>query len=361
MQVLLNNSLFFHQKYGGVSRYSSCIIEELLKKKINIEVIAPIYKNNYLKNIKNLNIKGIYLPRYPNLKILRNIDLKLINKYKKKFRGNIVHDLYYPEKLNNHNKKKILTVHDTIHEKFSDLYDDDHIKFRNKIIKDIDIFICVSNNTKENLKEYYKVADDKIFVVSHGYNHLKNIDIKNLHIHNISNKPFILYVGGRFKYKNFKLLIDAYSKNKKIQNEFNIVCYGGEKISKDERNNFKEFGIERNIIKIDGNDNILKQLYLNAKLLVSTSMYEGFGMNILEAISLECPVLANDIKVFKEIYKDSINYYEFNNLDNLLFQLEQILINQKYIINKKSLNNVLLENNWENSVNKTIEVYNLLN
>ena len=39
--------------------------------------------------------------------------------------GNIVHDLYYPEKLNNHNKK-ILTVHDTIHEKFSDLYNDDH-------------------------------------------------------------------------------------------------------------------------------------------------------------------------------------------------------------------------------------------
>ena len=66
MQVLLNNSLFFHQKYGGVSRYSTCIIEELFKSKINI-VIAPIYKNRYLKNIKNYKLKGIYLPRYPNL------------------------------------------------------------------------------------------------------------------------------------------------------------------------------------------------------------------------------------------------------------------------------------------------------
>lgn len=361
MQVLLNNSLFFHQKYGGVSRYSSCIIIELLKKKINIDVIAPIYKNNYLKNIKDLNIKGIYLPRYPNLQILRNINLKLINNYKKKFRGNIVHDLYYPEKLNNHNKKKILTVHDTIHEKFSDLYSNDHMKFRKEIIKNIDIFICVSNNTKENLKEFYKVADDKIFVVSHGYNHLNNIDTNNLLIKNISNKPFILYVGGRLKYKNFKLLIDAYSKNKMIQDEFNLICYGGEKISEDEKNYFRKLGIEKNIIKIDGNDNILKQLYLNAKLLVSTSMYEGFGMTILEAVSLKCPVLANNIKVFEEIYKDSINYYEFNTLDSLIYQLEEILINHKYNFNEETLNNVLLENNWKNSVNKTIQIYNLLN
>ena len=44
-----------------------------------------------------------------------------------------------------------------------------------------------------------------------------------------------------------------------------------------------------------------------------------------------------------------------------MYQLEEILINQKYNINEKTLNNVLLKNNWKNSVNKTIEIYNLLN
>ena len=104
MQVLLHNSLFFHQKYGGVSRYSSCIIKGLIEKKINIDVIAPIYKNNYLKNINNLDVHGIYLPRYPNLKFVRNINNKLVNYYINKFKGNIVHDLYYPEKINTCNK-----------------------------------------------------------------------------------------------------------------------------------------------------------------------------------------------------------------------------------------------------------------
>ena len=50
MQVLLFNSQFFHQKYGGVSRYSACLVNELIKKKIDLK-FSPIYKNNYLKEI----------------------------------------------------------------------------------------------------------------------------------------------------------------------------------------------------------------------------------------------------------------------------------------------------------------------
>ena len=53
------------------------------------------------------------------------------------------------------------------------------------------------------------------------------------------------------------------------------------------------------------------------------SMYEGFGITILEALSLKCPVLANSIKAFEEIYKDSINYYEFNTLDSLMSSLKK--------------------------------------
>ena len=59
MQVLLSNSLFFHQKYGGVSRYSACILKEFIKKKIDYDLISPIYKNNYIKKIDDLKIHGL--------------------------------------------------------------------------------------------------------------------------------------------------------------------------------------------------------------------------------------------------------------------------------------------------------------
>ena len=63
---------------------------------------------------------------------------------------------------------------------------------------------------------------------------MKNIQTQNLKKSGIFEKPFILYVGGRYKYKNFKLLAEAYSKINQINNNFNIICFGGENILSDE-------------------------------------------------------------------------------------------------------------------------------
>ena len=106
MQVLLHNSQFFHQKYGGVSRYSTCLTDELIRKNIDIKVISPFYKNNYLMKINKSNVRGVYLPKYPNLKLLRVLNNSLVNYYKKNLKSNILQDLYYPEKLNICDKKK---------------------------------------------------------------------------------------------------------------------------------------------------------------------------------------------------------------------------------------------------------------
>ena len=361
MQVLIHNSLFFHQRYGGVSRYSSCLTKSLIENKIDLSIIAPIYKNIYIKNIKKLKIHGLYLSRYPNLKILRKINNRLVEIYKDNLNADIIHDSYYPESYNKSSKKKIMTVHDTIHEKFNDIYKTDYISIRKKIIKNIDLFICVSQNTKDDFIKYYNISEDRVFVIPHGHEHLKDVVNYNISNNKMFNKPFILYVGGRMRYKNFKILLEAYSKIEEIRNNYNIICYGGEKVSKEELNFFKNFGVEKNIIKIDGNDALLKSLYKNSKLLVSTSLYEGFGLTILEAISFECPVLANDINVYKDIYKDSIDYFDYNNLENLMHKLQEILIKNVYHANKKQVTSILTENNWNNCAEKTINLYKQIN
>ncbi len=361
MQVLLNNSQFFHQKYGGVSRYSACLTYELIKKKIDIKVISPIYKNNYLKKINKSNIRGIYFPKYPNLKFLRFVNNTIVNFYTKNLKANILHDLYYPEKINTCNKKKILTVHDTIHEKYKNLYKTDYFNFRKKIIDTIDIFICVSQNTKEDLINFYNVNENKVYVISHGYEHLKNIQAQNLIKSKIFEKPYILYVGGRYKYKNFKLLAEAYSKDHNIYDNFNIICYGGENISNEELNFFKRLGIDKKIFKLNGNDNFLKTLYTKCSLFVSTSEYEGFGLTILEAIYSDCKILSNDINVFKKIFHNSINYYELNNLDHLIFQLQNLLISKKNYALEGEKKKVLQNNSWENTANMTEKIYKIVN
>ena len=73
----------------------------------------------------------------------------------------------------------------------------------------------------------------------------------------------------------------------------------------------------------------LKHYMKIASLYVSTSEYEGFGLTILEALYSNCKILSNDISVFRKIYINSINYFEFNNLDHLIFQLQNLLIIKK--------------------------------
>ena len=66
---------------------------------------------------------------------------------------------------------------------------------------------------------------------------------------------------------------------------------------------------------------------------------------------------ANDIKVLREIYKDSINYYEFNSLDHLIFNLKEILINNNIKTNFTNKKEILKNNSWEVSTKKTLEIY----
>ena len=92
-------------------------------------------------------------------------------------------------------------------------------------------------------------------------------------------------------------------------------------------------------------------------MYVSTSEYEGFGLTILEAIYSNCKILSNDIGVFRKIYNNSINYFEFNNLDHLIFQLKNLLINKKDYTIDDQKKKVLLNNSWKNTAKMNQKIY----
>ena len=84
-------------------------------------------------------------------------------------------------------------------------------------------------------------------------------------------------------------------------------------------------------------------------MFISTSEYEGFGLTILEAIYSNCKILSNSISVFKKIFNNSINYYELNNLEHLIFQLQNLLISENNFAVEYEKKRVLQNNTWENT------------
>ena len=99
-----------------------------------------------------------------------------------------------------------------------------------------------------------------------------------------------MYVGNRQRYKNFNFFLKAFSKTKKIRNEFKIICFGGGTFNKDEKNILRNLSITDKVLQIDGNDNLLSNYYSQAYATIIPSIYEGFGLPLLEAMRFSCPI-----------------------------------------------------------------------
>lgn len=350
MKIAYTGTIFFNQKFGGISRYFTELVKSL---KTNVKIFAPLNKNIYLKDINSDVKKSFYINKIPQYKSLIKCNNFLTNHFIRKYNPNILHETYYSENIIQFKQyKKILTIYDLIHEKFQNDFFKNKINEKKKLLNYIDHFICISEQTKKDFINYYKISPKKVSVVYLGGDHL-NLNTQYKNLQPIINKPYILYIGSRNKYKNFKLLHKALYKLK--VKDLSLVCFGGEKISKEE--------IETNNSKVEikqiyGDDKILLNLFKNAICFINTSCYEGFGIPNIEAMKNDCPVVCSDISVFREICKDSVIYFENNNSDDLADKIDSVIFNnelrKKYIFKGQMLSKIY---SWDNCAKNTLSVY----
>ena len=355
MKIIFNGTIFYKQKYGGISRYFYNLANELINKKIDFKIVTPFHKNLYLKDLNTKYKTGMYIKHFPDLKIIDKFQIRFSNYYISKIKPSIVHETYYSENVKKKNSLKVLTVYDLIHEKFPHLYSFSYNK--KKSFEDVDFFICISETTKNDLKEIYDISDDKIKVIYLGADHM--LLNQNKIDYDILSKPYILYVGSRKKYKDFQTLIKAYSNSKILSKDYNIVCFGGGFFSTSEKKSFNELKISKNLINLQGDDQLLYNLYKNSRCFVSTSLYEGFGMPIIEAMYCKCPVILSDCSTHKEIARGNAIYFNKSNYDDLMNVFERDLYSDNKLNNlNKAANSYVKNFNWKKCAKETLEVYN---
>ena len=355
MKVLYDHEIFWIQKTGGISRYFSCLIKELIKESSILPIVsAPIYKNIYLKNINQKYLKGFYLENKPvfcgnlinfynNFKTLKNI----LNE-----KPDIIHLTYYSNYLINNNKDYVLTVYDLFHETFNN-----NNKFRPKTLalQNAKHIICISQKTKKDLINLYGVDETKISVIYLGGDHIltNNIELnKNL-------EPFLLYVGSRArKYKGFNFFLESFAKSIKLKKDLKLVIFGDEVVSKQEYNLIKNNKLEDRIVFDSGDDAKLLSYYKNARAFVFPSTFEGFGLPLVEAMHSGCPVICNNIEVFREIASDSVEFFDYNNSDSLINSIEKVVYDSTYTSDliKKGLNRAK-QITWRHCSQSTENVY----
>ena len=354
MKVFFDYTIFTIQRFGGISNYIINLAENF-SKQINPSIVSLFYKNYYLKNSSFSDKLFFYNKVGSLIKYINKANKLYFNHQLKKEKPDIIHLTYFNEEnFYNSNAKKIITEYDLIKEKFYFEKYKKQIKYKKILFDKADHIICISNNTKKDLLEKYPLDPSKVSVVHLAVNKESAFRERSLDI-----KPFILYVGSRQRYKNFTKAINAYARSNKVNLNFDFVCFGGGKFLKAEEDLFSNLSIERSKIHyFDGDELDLNYFYHKARIFIFPSLYEGFGIPLLEAMNMECPVICSNTSCFPEIVNNAAILFDPTDIDSLQFKMEEVIYDDQLLLDLKKKGKINLSKySWKNCANETEQIY----
>lgn len=243
--------------------------------------------------------------------------------------------------------KTVFTAHDLAFKFFSDCFEKKDLWklnfFIDSAVKKADGIIAISQTTKKDLLKIYPfLSEEKIKVIYHGFNaeEFKEKNPKNWEVvlqKNglwLKNKiiPFILYVGAIQPRKNLETLISAFEKVKqKEKNELKLVLVGDSAWLAEKTLQRAKKSVFTNDIILTGGVSFedLNVFYQKAEMLVFPSLYEGFGLPILEAWASNLPVIVGDNSSLKEIGGLAVEKFSTFSSDELAVKIELLLKNRE--------------------------------
>lgn len=219
----------------------------------------------------------------------------------------------------------VVTIHDVAYEYYpGEFLKKDLFKLRNwskYALRRSKKIIAVSENTKKDVEKFYKTPSEKINVIYNGFSKFAPYrqDEVPESLEDIVDTRFILYVGTLQPRKNIDTLIDAYRQVLGTYPDLKLIIAG--------KRGWMYQNILRKVEEMQLTDRIIftgylkdeeiATLYHNAVAFILPSLYEGFGLPLLEAMYHECPVIASNNSSLPEVGGDACLYFDPKNYDEL--------------------------------------------
>jgi glycosyltransferase involved in cell wall biosynthesis len=280
-------------------------------------------------------------------------------------------DLFHPTYYNPYflrflqKKPYIITVYDMIHEIFPDNFPskDPVSSWKKQVLENADAIISISESTKADIIRFFPIDPDRIEVIHLG-NPLENtMDAAPCKDPDpaFTENPYILFVGNRIGYKNFDFFIKAAAEILHKNSALQVYCAGGGSFTPRENEVLKNLQILPRVHYITPNDFLMKNLYTNARAFVFPSLYEGFGLPVLEAFSSSCPVMASNSSSLPEIGGDAAIYFDPSDAVSFSNAMERLLsddnLRMQLIIKGHDR---LKQFSWEKTARSTRNIYEKL-
>jgi glycosyltransferase involved in cell wall biosynthesis len=327
----------------GISRFSLRFTDFLIEKygveNIVLVVNKPILHYNHveqcLTTLKPFNLYDWL--RFPSF--LQNLDLSHYISF---------HYSGLSKKISN--VKSAVTVHDLMYELVPTFFGGKFVSFLGRhyyrpivktSLKNSDLVLTISETSRLDIEDIFNIdsinVSEGVFLDSDEangfYNELSLVE-----------KSYFLYVGNGRPHKNIEQLKRVFKKYFRVNSDVFLVIAG-------HKGEPQEGIIYTGYIS----DSELVNLYRNARAFVFPSLYEGFGLPIVEALNFNCPIIASNISAFKEFEHNNINYFNLRDDESLLSAL-----NSEFTFDEVTSSKILDRYKWSNIRNKLYKAVEVL-
>ncbi|HEX2254220.1 MAG TPA: glycosyltransferase family 1 protein [Thermoanaerobaculia bacterium] len=230
-----------------------------------------------------------------------------------------------------------------------------------------DRIVAVSRNTKEDLMQYFDVDGAKIQVI---YNGVDDVFRRRLGGEEVDRwlrdlgvpRPYVLFVGNPSKpHKNLDRVVQAYARAKKLHGfEAKLVCVGDRRKAEFKiRSRAEQLGVGDDVVLLGHVvDEALPAIYQGAGLFLYPTLYEGFGLPVIEAMASGVPVITSRSSALREIAEGYAHLVDPLDVEGMADAIGQLMADPDHRTGLAKLGLRRAETfQWRRTAERTLEIY----
>jgi glycosyltransferase involved in cell wall biosynthesis len=370
MNVFVDGIIFSKQYVGGIGRMHLEVLSRLPQLDPSIEITLYLRRKlkiaaaRNLAQIRFLEESSIYPWRWVWGK--ERVESRFLTRACVRSKPSLFHSTYFT--VPNHGPgAKVVTVYDMMDEMFEHTFPSNSrrelVERKRRCIQSADLILSISACTTRDLLSYYPGTRGTIVTIPLGVNAEATVVSDGQRKQDFCAKygltrPFLLYVGPRRFIKNFQRLLEAYA-NSRLARQIDLVAVGGEENwTHEEQTCVASFNLFQHVRRLSMLSNHELALAYNSALAFAyPSLYEGFGLPVLEAMACGAPVLASRAGAIPEVAGDAALYFDPMDTQTMRVALEQVLDSRMRLkLREKGLARASLYN-WDMTAQRTLEAY----
>ncbi len=378
VRILYDHQIFGMQRFGGISRYFCSLMRHLRGEDVALSLPLRFSDNGHLPEAGisaaspgqafDAFLPGASFRGKWRLFQMRHLLSPLRDPARANRLGQIrslrqgEFDVFHPTYYDGYflgslgPRPFVITVYDMIHERFPQLFQKSDRTAAQKVdlVKRAAHVICISETTRRDLMDMLGTPASKISVIHLGAPtevHLPRNSLAQL------PRDYLLYVGTRAPYKNFPFLLETVRPLLLRRGGLRLVCVG-RPFDEHETGLLQRHGLLSRAEAHQVPEDQLADLYRGAVCHIVPSLYEGFGLTVLEAFAYDCPVACSNSGSLPEVAGDAASYFEPTDVGGSRRAIEQIVDDSKFAAALRLAGRRRAERfSWRATAQATLEVY----